>query len=246
MTGDGVNDVIALREADCSITLPDATESSKQVSQIVLLNSDFSVLKDILMEGRRVVNNITNVARIFFIKTIYSVLVSVFCILTNMEFPFIPIQITLIDLIIEAYTSFFISFERNEKPIKGAFLKTALTNALPFAIVIMINIVILTVLGNGMGIEQNTITTMMYLLIGFVSILAVQEACMPFNKIHLFLFSTTAIGFYVAAYLFRNLLKLSPLTGEQIGIVVILAIISYVIIFIKRKMYKKFLLKEEQ
>ena len=238
MTGDGVNDVIALREADCSITLPDATDSAKQVSQIVLLNSDFSVLKDVLIEGRRVVNNITNVARIFFIKTIYSVLLSVFCILTNMEFPFIPIQITLIDLVIEAYTSFFISFERNERPIKGRFLKTALTNALPFAIVIMLNIVILTVLGNGMGIEQNTLTTMMYLLIGFVSILAVQEVCMPFNKVHVFLFGTTAIGFYVAAYLFRNLLSLSPLAGEQIGIVATLAIISYVIIFIKRKMYK--------
>ena len=238
MTGDGVNDVIALREADCSITLPEATESAKQVSQIVLLNSDFSVLKDILMEGRRVVNNITNVARIFFIKTIYSVLLSVFCILTNMEFPFIPIQITLIDLVIEAYTSFFISFERNEKPIKGTFLKTALTNALPFAIVIMLNIIVLTVLGNGMGIEQNTLTTMMYLLIGFASILAVQEVCMPFNKVHAFLFSTTAVGFYVVAYLFRNLLKLSPLVVEQIGIVAILAIISYVIIFIKRKLCK--------
>lgn len=243
MTGDGVNDVIALREADCSITLPDATDSAKQVSQIVLLNSDFSVLKDVLMEGRRVVNNITNVARIFFIKTIYSVLLSVFCILTNMEFPFIPIQITLIDLVIEAYTSFFISFERNEKPIRGTFLKTVLTNALPFAIVIMLNIVILTVLGNGMGIEQNTLTTMMYLLIGFVSILAVQEVCMPFDKVHAFLFGTTAIGFYVAVYLFKNLLKLSPLTGEQIGIIVILAIISYVIILIKRKMYKNFVLE---
>ena len=236
MTGDGVNDVIALREADCSITLPDATDSAKQVSQIVLLNSDFSVLKDVLMEGRRVVN--TSVARIFFIKTIYSILLSVFCILTNMAFPFIPIQITLIDLVIEAYTSFFVSFERNENPIKGTFLKTALTNALPFAIVIMLNIIVLTVLGNGMGIEQNTLTTMMYLLIGFVSILAVQEVCMPFNKVHAFLFSTTAVGFYVAAYLFRNLLKLSPLVVEQIGIVVILAIISYIIIFIKRKMYK--------
>ena len=155
-----------------------------------------------------------------------------------MEFPFIPIQITLIDLVIEAYTSFFVSFERNEKPIKGTFLKTALTNALPFAIVIMLNIIVLTVLENGMGIEQNTLTTMMYLLIGFVSILAVQEVCMPFNKVHVFLFSTTAVGFYVAAYLFRNLLKLSPLAVEQIGIVVILAIISYIIIFIKRKMYK--------
>ncbi len=201
------------------------------------------MLKDVLMEGRRVVNNITNVARIFFIKTIYSVLLSVFCILTNMEFPFIPIQITLIDLVIEAYTSFFISFERNEKTIRGTFLKTALTNALPFAIVIMLNIVILTVLGNGMGIEQNTLTTMMYLLIGFVSILAVQEVCMPFDKVHAFLFGTTAIGFYVAVYLFKNLLKLSPLTGEQIGIIVILAIISYVIILIKRKMYKNFVIE---
>lgn len=222
MTGDGVNDVIALREADCSITLPDATDSAKQVSQIVLLNSDFSVLKDVLMEGRRVVNNITNVARIFFI----------------MEFPFIPIQITLIDLVIEAYTSFFISFERNERPIRVTFLKSALTNALPFAIVIMLNIVILTVLGNGIGIEQGALTTMMYLLIGFVSILAVQEVCMPFNKVHAFLFGTTAVGFYVAAYLFKNLLKLSPLEGEQIGIAIILAIISYVIILIKRKIYK--------
>ena len=206
---------------------------TKRVSLI-----NFSVLKDVLMEGRRVVNNITSVARIFFIKTIYSILLSVFCILTNMEFPFIPIQITLIDLVIEAYTSFFISFERNEKPIKGTFLKTALTNALPFAIAIMLNIIVLTVLGNGMGIEQNTLTTMMYLLIGFASILAVQEVCMPFNKVHAFLFSTTAVGFYVATYLFRNLLKLSPLVVEQIGIVVILAIISYIIICIKRKLCK--------
>ena len=239
MTGDGVNDVIALKEADCSITLPDATESSKQVSQIVLLNSDFSVLQDILMEGRRVVNNITNVARIFFIKTIYSVLLSIFCILTNTAFPFIPIQITLIDLVIEAYTSFFLSFERNDKKIKGTFLKTALTNALPFALVIMLNILILTILGNVIEIEKNVLVTMMYLLIGFVSILAVQEACMPFNKIHTFLFTTTSLGFFIAAFLFKDLLKLAPINMEQLICVIVLAIISYIIIYIKRKIYKK-------
>ena len=77
MTGDGVNDVIALRESDCSITLPDASDAAKQVSQIVLLNSDFSVLKDVLMEGRRVVNNITKVARIFFYKNnIFNIIVN--------------------------------------------------------------------------------------------------------------------------------------------------------------------------
>ena len=239
MTGDGVNDVIALRESDCSITLPDASDAAKQVSQIVLLNSDFSVLKDILLEGRRVVNNITNVARIFFIKTIYSVLLSLFCIITNTAFPFIPIQITLIDLVIEGYTSFFITFEKNKKPIIGAFLPTALTNAAPFAIVIMFNIIILTIIGNVIGIEAGTLTTMMYILIGFVSILAVQEVCMPFNKVHVFLFTTTAIGFYVAALLFHKLLELSQIPLREIIIILILAVISYILIHIKRKVYKK-------
>ena len=239
MTGDGVNDVIALRESDCSITLPDASDAAKQVSQIVLLNSDFSVLKDVLMEGRRVVNNITNVARIFFIKTIYSVLLSIFCILTNTAFPFIPIQITLIDLVIEGYTSFFITFEKNKKPITGAFLPTALTNAAPFAIVIMFNIIVLTVIGNVLGIEQGVLTTMMYILIGFVSILAVQEVCTPFTKIHTFLFVTTAVGFYVAAFLFNKLLELTAVPQKEIIITAVLAVISYILIHVKRKVYKK-------
>ena len=239
MTGDGVNDVIALRESDCSITLPDASDAAKQVSQIVLLNPDFSVLKDVLMEGRRVVNNITKVARIFFIKTIYSVLLSLFCIITNMEFPFIPIQITLIDLIIEGYTSFFITFERNQTPVTGSFLTKALTNVMPFAITIMFNIIILTIVGNIMQIPQNELTTMMYILIGFVSILAVQEVCTPFNKVHAFLFITTTVGFYVAALLFHKLLKLSALAGFEVIAVIIMAVISYLLIHVKRKIYKK-------
>lgn len=238
MTGDGVNDVIALRESDCSITLPDASDAAKQVSKIVLLNPDFSVLKDVLMEGRRVVNNITKVARIFFIKTIYSVLLSLLCIITNMEFPFIPIQITLIDLIIEGYTSFFITFEKNKTPVTGSFLMKALTNALPFAIAIIFNIITLTIAGKIIQIPQNQLTTMMYILIGFVSILAVEEVCKPFNKMRIFLFTTTTIGFFVLALICHNLLKLSALTGAEIIVVIVLAIISYLTIHIKRKVYK--------
>lgn len=238
MTGDGVNDVIALRESDCSITLPDASDAAKQVSKIVLLNPDFSVLKDVLMEGRRVVNNITKVARIFFIKTIYSVLLSLLCIITNMEFPFIPIQITLIDLIIEGYTSFFITFEKNKTPVTGSFLVKALTNALPFAMAIIVNIITLTIAGKIIQIPQNQLTTMMYILIGFVSILAVEEVCKPFNKMRIFLFATTTIGFFVLALICHNLLKLSALTGAEIIVVIVLAIISYLTIYIKRKVYK--------
>ena len=239
MTGDGVNDVIALRESDLSITLPEANDAAKQVSQIVLLNQDFSVLKDVLMEGRRVVNNLTSVARIFFIKTIYSVLLSLFCIITNTAFPFIPIQITLIDLVIEAYTSFFISFEPNNKPVKGVFLHTVLRNAAPFAIVILLNIIFLTYMGPVLGIAQEPLVTIMYLLIGFVSILAVLEVCIPFNKLHAFLFSTTFVGFFVAVYLFRSILHISDITMNELGIFVVFAVISAIVLTIKQKIYKK-------
>lgn len=239
MTGDGVNDVIALRESDLSITLPEANDAAKQVSQIVLLNQDFSVLKDVLMEGRRVVNNLTSVARIFFIKTIYSVLLSLFCIITNTAFPFIPIQITLIDLVIEAYTSFFISFEPNSKPVKGVFLHTVLRNAAPFAIVIVLNIIFLTYMGPVLGTAQGPLVTIMYLLIGFVSILAVLEVCIPFNKLHAFLFSTTFVGFFVAVYLFRSILHVSDISMNELGIFVIFALISAIVLTIKQKIYKK-------
>ena len=239
MTGDGVNDVIALRESDLSITLPEANDAAKQVSQIVLLNQDFSVLKDVLMEGRRVVNNLTSVARIFFIKTIYSVLLSLFCIITNTAFPFIPIQITLIDLVIEAYTSFFISFEPNSKPVKGVFLHTVLRNAAPFAIVIVLDIIFLTYMGPVLGIAQGPLVTIMYLLIGFVSILAVLEVCIPFNKLHAFLFSTTFVGFFVAVYLFRSILHVSDISMNELGIFVIFAVISAIVLTIKQKIYKK-------
>ena len=239
MTGDGVNDVIALREADLSITLPEANDAAKQVSQIVLLNEDFSVLKDVLMEGRRVVNNLTNVARIFFIKTIYSVLVSLFCILTNTAFPFIPIQITLIDLAIEAYTSFFISFEPNGKPVRGTFLHTVLRNATPFAIMITLNTIVLTYLGPVLEIAQEQLVTIMYLLIGFVSILAVLEVCIPFNKLRVFLFSTTFVGFFVAVILFRKLLQVASINTNEFGIFIVFAIISTIVLTIKQKIYKK-------
>ena len=230
MTGDGVNDVIALKQADCSITLPEASDIARQVSQIVLLNSDFSVLKDVLMEGRRVVNNITNVARIFFIKTIYSMLLSLFNIITNTAFPFIPIQITLIDLVIEGYTSFFLSFKENSKPIKGTFLRTVIKNALPYALAIIVSIVFLTFTRQGLNLSAEEAETAMYLAIGGISVLAVIEACRPFTKISTFLCTTTAIGYLFAVFLFKNLLHLTPITENILIIFIVNLILAYIFI----------------
>lgn len=105
MTGDGVNDLLALREADCSIAVADGSDASRQISQIVLMDSDFTNLPQVVMEGRKVVHNVTRTAGVFFIKTIYSVLASLFCLVSNVPFPFIPIQITLIDAFVEAFPS---------------------------------------------------------------------------------------------------------------------------------------------
>lgn len=230
MTGDGVNDVVALKQADCSITLPEASDIARQVSQIVLLNSDFSVLKDVLMEGRRVVNNITNVARIFFIKTIYSMLLALFNIVTNTAFPFIPIQITLIDLAIEGYTSFFLSFLENSKPLKGTFLRTVIKNALPYALTIIISIIIITFTRAGMGLNLEESHTLMYLIIGGVSIFAVIEACRPFNRISTFLCTTTAVGFFFAAILFKKLLHLTAINEQVIIILGASLILAYIVV----------------
>ena len=230
MTGDGVNDVIALKQADCSITLPEASDVARQVSQIVLLNSDFSVLKDVLMEGRRVVNNITNVARIFFIKTIYSVLLSIFNIISNTPFPFIPIQITLIDLAIEGYTSFFLSFKRNDTPIKGTFLRTVFKNALPYALTIIVSLVILTFMQEGLHVSAQEILTIEYLTIGGVSVFAVIAACRPFNPLSTFLCTTTAVGYFLASYLFADLLHLTPLNSNGIVILVCTLLVAYILV----------------
>lgn len=230
MTGDGVNDVVALKQADCSITLPEASDIARQVSQIVLLNSDFSVLKDVLMEGRRVVNNITNVARIFFIKTIYSMLLSLFNIITNTAFPFIPIQITLIDLVIEGYTSFFLSFKENSKPIKGTFLRTVIKNAMPYALAIIVSIIIITFTRQGLNLNVEEAETVMYLAIGGISVFAVIEACRPFTKISTFLCTTTALGYLFAVFLFKKLLHLAPITENMLMIFIVNLILAYIFV----------------
>lgn len=138
MTGDGVNDLLALKEADCSIAIAGGSDASKQISQVVLLNNDFTCLPNVLLEGRKVVNNVTRVAGVFFIKTTYTILLSILCILMNIPFPFIPLQITLIDLLIEAMPSFLTMFESDTRKIEHAFLPQVFSKALPNGISIYV------------------------------------------------------------------------------------------------------------
>lgn len=229
MTGDGVNDVLALREADCSIAMAEGDGATRQIANLVLLDSDFTTLPDVLFEGRRVVNNVTKLASIFFIKTIYSFILSLICIFTGIAFPFIPIQITLIDLAIEGYPSFFLSFEGDKRQVKGRFLPTALKNASLNACLVILNIVVVYVLAQQNNWSTVEMTTLMYYLLIGISCMAVVRACLPFNPLRIFLSLTTTVGIYVAAMLFHHLLEVQFLNQQTLVFFIGLMLINIVV-----------------
>ncbi|MGX4686007.1 cation-translocating P-type ATPase [Vagococcus sp. JNUCC 83] len=228
MTGDGVNDILAMKEADCSIAMAEGDNATRQMANLVLLNSDFTTLPDVLFEGRRVVNNVTKVASIFFIKTIYSFILSIICMVAAIGFPFIPIQITLLDLAIEGYPTFFLSFESDKRKITTKFLPTALRRALPNALLVIINILVIYFISPKFGISGIDQTTLMYYMLIAVSAMAVIKACLPFNPLRLFLAVTTTVGTFVAAMLFKSLLEITWLNATTLPVFVVLVICSII------------------
>ena len=209
MTGDGVNDLLALREADCSIAIADGSDASRQIAQVVLMDSDFTHLPQVVMEGRKVIHNVTRTAGVFFIKTIYSVLVSIFCVLTNTPFPFIPIQITLIDACIEAYPSFLTILESDTRQIKGSFLSTAIWNAAPFGIVAAVMIGVTTLFLPMASGEKQTIV---YLTLIIISMTAVIRSCIPYNVLRGFICVTMICGTFGALVILPGLFEISAMT----------------------------------
>ena len=206
MTGDGVNDLLALQQADCSIAVAAGSDAVKQMSQVVLLESDFSSLPSVLLEGRRVVNNVTRVAGIFFIKTLYSVAVSLICVLMNMPFPFIPIQVTLIDFMIEAWPSFATMLEPDPAKVSGRFLPTVMRRAFPFAAAVVVSMFVLMAT-SPKGDWQNTL----YFVVAILSMLAVIRSLIPLNLLRVIVCVCMVVGFAAAVALFPGLLHLTQL-----------------------------------
>ncbi|KXT75492.1 cation-translocating P-type ATPase [Streptococcus sp. DD12] len=239
MTGDGVNDILALREADCSIVMAEGDPATRQIANLVLLNSDFNDVPEILFEGRRVINNIGRIAPIFFIKTIYSFLLAIICMASALFFkadwllifPFIPIQITLIDQFVEGFPPFVLTFERNIKPVEKHFLKRSLLLALPSAIMIVLSVILVTIWGNLQGWSTIDMATLSYYLLGTISFLSVIRACLPLNLWRAGLILFSVVGFYSSAFILRNLIGVSTLNATTLPLYTVLMVI-FVIVFI--------------
>ena len=134
MTGDGVNDVLALKDADCSIAMASGSEAASQVAQLVLLDSDFSRMPSVVMEGRRVVNNIQRTASLYLVKNIFSMLLAIFSMILMLDYPLEPSQISLISIFTIGVPSFFLALEPNKNKIQGKFMSNVMIKALPAAL----------------------------------------------------------------------------------------------------------------
>ncbi|HEL2000780.1 TPA: cation-translocating P-type ATPase [Streptococcus suis] len=226
MTGDGVNDILALREADCSIVMAEGDPATRQIANLVLLDSEFRDIPEILFEGRRVVNNISHIAPIFLIKTIYSFLLGLICIASIalgkaeylLVFPFIQIQMTLIGQFVEGFPPFILTFERNIRPVEKHFLRKSLLLALPNALMVVLSVLIFHLMQIFGYLNLHDMQTLSYYVLGSTGLLAVIRACLPLTKARLALIIYSVFGFFISSHFLHGLIEIHPLNSHTLPI----------------------------
>ena len=182
MTGDGVNDTLALKESNCAIAMADGSEMARKVSHIVLMNSDFTSLPEVVKEGRRCINNVRQSSVLFFMKTIFTIILSIISILTFSGYPFDPKQFLLLEFFIIGLASVLLALEPNNKRIEGSYIKTVLVKSTPNAFAMLLPIFALMIIEKFMPItldSRNSIAMCIVTLVGFINLLTL---CSPMNK----------------------------------------------------------------
>lgn len=201
MTGDGVNDVLALKEADCSVAMASGSDAARTVSNLVLLDSNFASMPVVVQEGRRSINNLQRSSSLFLVKTIFSALIGVLFIFINYSYPFEPIQQTLISSLTIGVPSFILALEPNNDRVKGKFIFNVIRMCIPAALTMTANIVVLCTLTEPLGLtsaEASTMAVMTTAMTGFIMLFKVSA---PFNTLRGLLFGGLLTAF-VLAYLF--------------------------------------------
>lgn len=244
MTGDGVNDCLALREADCSIALSTGSEATRNVSQLVLLDSDFGSMPHVVLEGRRTINNIERSATLFLVKTIYSILLAFIFIFINRPYPFMPIQLTLTSVVTIGIPSFILALEPNKERIRGHFFFNVIGRAIPTALTIILNIIIIMIVSELFKFSFEESSTLCVILTGFTGFTLLYRLCKPFNLIRFILFISMLSLFVFQIIGFRNLYSLTSLTLNMILVMSILMVITYFITKVLNDVVKKLIDKK--
>lgn len=256
MTGDGINDILAMKESDCAVAMANGCSATRNVAHIVLMDSDFASMPHIVGEGRRVVNNVERASVLFLTKTLMTFLVQILYIILQMQYPLIPIQLSYIDFFAIGVPSFFIALEPNNKRIEGNFFNNIFKRIVPCATLIFINVLIVTLL-NIFGVvnfSANELSTVIAVAIYSVFIALLIELCKPFNKWRIgllaLIFVTSGIMLFLAPLSSNPIINIFSFENvyavDKIIIILTLFVFSYFALKPMRKFSNKFLFKEKK
>ena len=218
MTGDGVNDVLALKNADCSISVANGSDAARNVSQ-------FKSMPNIVDEGRRTINNIQRSATLFLVKTIYATILAVLFVFINMPYPFIPIQLTLINLVVTGIPSVILALEPNKERIKGKFIINVIKRALPTALTVVTNIIIIGIISSIYNLDELNYSSVCVVVTAITGFILLFKISRPFNLSRGILFVGVVTIFTLGISLFRDLFSIR-LDASNIVPIVILGITS--------------------
>lgn len=224
MTGDGVNDVLALKDADCSIAMASGSDAAAQASQLVLLESDFSCMPEVVLEGRRVVNNIQRSASLFLVKNIFSFLLSVISVVFMFSYPLEPSQVSLISMFTIGVPAFFLALEPNKNIIQGHFLTNVFLKALPAAVTDALAVGALVIFGRTFSVNSTDISTAATMLLAIVGFMILYKISAPMNKIRVAILGGCIAGLLFCSVFLKDLFAITGMTTECVMLFVVFAI----------------------
>ncbi len=230
MTGDGVNDVLALKEADCSIAMASGSEVASQVSDLVLLNSDFAAMPSVVAEGRRVINNIERSASLFLVKNIFSFFLAIISVFAAFEYPISPANLTLINTMTIGIPSFFLALEPNHSKVKGKFLRNVLYRAAPAGALDLFMLIFIVMFKDAFNLPSTEVSTMCTLILGVVGMIMLWYVSKPFDKpvnaFHIVLFFMMGVLMILGLVYLPFIFDVSSLSYGAILILVLLVMLS--------------------
>lgn len=232
MTGDGVNDLLALRQADCSIAMASGSEATKSLADFVLVDSNFDAMINVLNEGRRVINNVERVASLFLIKTMYSVVLTLIFIFMSRSYPFEPIQLTPISSLMVGIPTFFLALQPNYARIADRFMKQVMEIAAPAAVCVVGYILVVMALGTQFQLSFATTSTLSVLMTGLISLNALLMVARPLNRFKIGLVVAMAALFAIIFLFFRPIFSLVNLLNWRLALIYLPLMVSVEPIFL--------------
>ncbi len=224
MTGDGVNDIIAMKKADCSVAMASGSEAATQASQLVLLDSDFTRMPSIVSEGRRVVNNIQRSAILYLVKNIFSLLLAIFSVILMLDYPLVPSQITLISFFNIGIPTFFLALEPNEERIRGRFMTNVVIQALPAAITDFFAVSGLVLFCREFGIDAECMSTSVSILVACIGFMILYRIMRPMKKEHIFILAGCIAGWLIGMLRFGSFFGITALSKQCAMLMAVFAI----------------------